>query len=122
MSLDFICEFCKSSFSTKSNLIAHKKRAKKCLVLQNNLSSKELFNCKECEKTFTKKQTLQAHIILCPFKTEKITRLCEKIKEYEIIMNEKNEQIKKQDIQIKYLQDKLENIEENVNLDEYKPE
>ena len=37
-------------------------------------------------------------------------------------MNEKNEQIKKQDIQIKYLQDKLENIEENVNLDEYKPE
>ncbi|KAF6733662.1 PR domain zinc finger protein 4 [Oryzias melastigma] len=50
----FECEYCKSRFSTKSNLTRHVKTH----------TTPPSFRCDSCEKTFTQKQHLQGHLML----------------------------------------------------------
>ena len=106
MNKNFVCEFCNCSFSTKSNLTVHKKRAKKCLFIQNK-ETEELFKCNYCNKNFTKKQTLQEHNFSCKAKIIKIIDQEKKVEQYESIIIEKDEYIKKLEKQIEKLQDKL---------------
>ena len=48
--MEFICEFCNKSFSTKSNLNSHKKNAKICLLNRDNNQNQNTnnFACKYC--------------------------------------------------------------------------
>ena len=125
MNLDFVCEFCNSTFSNKSNLSVHKKRTKRCLVIQNSLNVNELFKCEKCNKTFTSKQNLNDHQGKCSQKIEllynnllkkynilekklDISKIQnqEKDKQFSFIKKE-NEELKNQ---IKDLQDKLSEV------------
>jgi gas vesicle protein len=59
-----ICEYCKNSFSNKSNLNLHQKTAKYCLKIQK----KELFDqykCDGCKKKFRRLQYYNNHIKKC---------------------------------------------------------
>ena len=55
------CEFCKNTFSTKGNLLAHQKRSKYCLALQDKKPDK-VYKCKYCEREFTLKHSYADHI------------------------------------------------------------
>jgi uncharacterized C2H2 Zn-finger protein len=86
-----ICEFCGLTFSSKSNLEAHKKRAKKCLKLQN----KELpndFSCK-CGKLFTSNQNYCEHVKKCKYSDENQLHV-----KYETLKKEYDELKRKYDI------------------------
>jgi KilA-N domain/Meiotically up-regulated gene 113 len=54
------CEFCKKTFSTKPNLVAHQKTTKYCLEIQGKTNT--LFKCEYCEKYFTCNQRLNEHV------------------------------------------------------------
>ena len=124
MSSQIICEFCNSSFSSKSNLATHKKRTKKCLAIQNNLTTKNLFECEKCNKTFTSKRNLNEHSDKCSYKMDILYRELEK--RYEILEQKTQLQLKEKDRkflfikkenedlknQLKELQEKLANIAE----------
>lgn len=106
-----ICDFCKKSFYTKSNLVKHQKTAKYCLKIQGK-DTAGLFNCKYCNKKYNQKIDLQRHILVCKQrminnatleKEQIIQSLYDKLKE-------KEEIIKKHEEHIKTLEDKLENI------------
>ena len=60
------CEFCKKTFSSKSNLYTHQNSAKFCLGLQGKEKG---FECEFCKKKYAQKKGLISHIDLC---TEKI--------------------------------------------------
>ena len=62
MDTKYVCESCKKSFSSKSNLNAHMKNAKYCLEKRGLLEKKEeipvvpvkkLFPCEGCKKIFS---------------------------------------------------------------------
>ena len=55
------CNFCENTFSTKGNLVAHQKKSKYCLTLQNKNPDK-VYKCKYCEKEFTLKYSYADHI------------------------------------------------------------
>lgn len=128
MASKLLCEFCNSSFSTKSNLAAHQKRTKKCLKLQNK-EILEDFVCTDCSKTFTSKQTLIEHIEKCAFvkknielqkkyselekkylELEKNYKIMEKTTKSDIKHMEK--QLEQKDKQISELQNKITKIAE----------
>jgi hypothetical protein len=54
------CNFCKNTFSTKGNLMAHQKRSKYCLALQDKKPEK-VYKCKYCEREFTLKHSYIDH-------------------------------------------------------------
>jgi hypothetical protein len=119
------CDFCHKEFKSDKILKTHKKTAKYCLKLQkDNMSNVVLgeFIC-ECKKTFTLKNSLDRHKIICDkikIKNEIETKthdLENKIIRYEILFDqyekkekELREQLDKKDLQIKELQDKMERI------------
>ena len=110
MAENIVCEFCNSSFSSKSNLVAHKKRAKKCLKIQKK-EVPEDFSCEKCEKIFTSKHGLNEHRIKCNTELwEKYVNLENKYEIAKKVIDEKNIQIKSLQEQIKQLQSKIVDI------------
>jgi hypothetical protein len=106
------CEFCNTSFSTKYNLEIHKKRAKKCLLIQNQKTIqseiiKDNFSCSCCNKIFTTNQYKNEHEKKCINKTTQ---------KYLLLTKEKEIQELKE--QVKDLQNKLASIAE---LEKKKP-
>ena len=112
MNSENICEFCKKSFKTVSNLLNHKRTAKYCLELRNKTN--EEFICKYCNKNFSTKNWRDTHVKKCVnaldfYKNENsnyekdIEKLNEKLKYQETQLQEKDKQIAD-------LQNKLENI------------
>jgi len=87
------CKFCEKTFLTKTNLIHHQKTAKYCLKKQNIITPENEFLC-VCSKIFTTKLSFSRHEKICN----------------EAILLPYKELIKKQEEQIKDLQNKLENI------------
>ena len=55
------CNFCKNTFSTKGNLVAHQKRSKYCLTLQDKKPDK-VYKCRYCDKEFTLKHSYTDHV------------------------------------------------------------
>ena len=60
-----ICNFCKKEFETVSSLNKHKKYAKYCLKIQNNLIDEKKFICSCCDKILSTKQRLESHKLIC---------------------------------------------------------
>jgi len=118
------CEFCKKTFSTKSNLTSHQKSAKFCLNLQGeNNDNEKKFTCEYCQKTLTQQKSLDVHILSCKEKKKTMERTKEaeqaliiKRLEMEIIKLKKSEKEKlreKNDYIVK-LETKLEKFENVV--------
>jgi hypothetical protein len=122
--MEFICEFCKKSFSTKSNLNFHIKNAKICILNRDNHNQNTNSHvCKYCSKTYNSKQKLNIHLEKCinflsDKKNEKIIKELEDIKtklelkEKEIIFLKEchKEEVDKYQNQINTLTNKLEKI------------
>ena len=108
------CSFCNNTFTNKNILIQHQKNAKYCLLLQGTDNNN--FNCIYCKKKYSTKQNLDIHQLNCSDKhIIELTELKNKeIKELNQIKNKEIEELKihieKQDIHIKDLETKLENI------------
>lgn len=66
----YVCEFCSNSYTSLSALNYHKKTAKFCIELRKN-HKPNLIICAECDKTFTTKQNLQNHQLICKEKKKK---------------------------------------------------
>ncbi len=109
--MSHICKYCKSEFSTRSNLISHQKRTKYCLKIQGK-NNNTVFECKYCNKILASEKRLKTHYEICSKYNE--NKLEEKlqfiIKEKDSIISQKDSIIKELKDQIKDLQDKLENI------------
>jgi len=114
------CEYCKKSFSTKSNLYNHQKTAKYCLD-KRKISNNE-YKC-VCQKIFTTKINYDRHNKICnisdiinPYKEnymklENENKLyLEQLKNKDEQIKNKDEQLKNKDEHIKELEDKLANI------------
>ncbi len=103
----FVCEFCKKSFRSLSNLNYHKKSAKYCLTLQNKKST---CVCTYCDKVFANNYTLQTHLTTCKNKkamdeielnkdvqivklTNKVKDLTNRVKELESSLKSSNSQV-----------------------------
>jgi len=129
------CEFCKKTFSTKSNLSAHQKSAVYCLELQGKENKN--FVCEHCSKTFTLHKTLNEHILICKEKQKKekesidnyykdLTKKLEKYQGIEKRLDEKNKENKqlKEKLQEKdaYIQEKLAEKNEYISKLEAKLE
>jgi hypothetical protein len=114
--MTFDCEFCSAVFSTKSNLMTHQKRAKKCLEIRNAFSENS-FECNYCTKQYTSKQTLFLHLEKCPEKKAK--ELDESSDFYKKILEEKDSLIKEKTTLLrqseKALKDKDKQIESLMN-------
>jgi hypothetical protein len=116
------CEFCKKTFSSKSNLYTHKNTAKYCIQIQGKHKEVE-FLCEYCDKILTQKSSLDDHLSVCKEKKKKekdsvdnyYKELSKKLEKYQGIekkLNEKNRENKhlKEKIQEKdsYIQEKLQ--------------
>jgi|694.fasta_scaffold52502_1 hypothetical protein len=58
------CQFCRKSFSSKSNLSKHQQTTKYCIKLQPQNKPKS-FICSGCNKELSTKQRLETHIQVC---------------------------------------------------------
>jgi len=62
--MGIVCNYCKTSFSTESNLRHHQAHALYCLKLRNK--EKQSFICSYCKHQFSTKYNLTAHLKTCP--------------------------------------------------------
>lgn len=97
------CKFCKNTFKNIYKLNNHQKTAKYCLKIQGRV-----LTC-ECKKNFTNKKAFDKHQEKCIiFLKKKVEKQLEE--KYLYLINNYKDIIKEQKIQIKELQDKLENV------------
>ena len=84
------CEYCKTSFNSKSNLLKHQRITKYCLILQGKMENIEKakkeymenrFRCEYCKIKFSAKNNLCGHLEICLEKYKKIIEEKEKEKE-----------------------------------------
>jgi len=116
------CQFCKKEYKTVSSLNLHKKTAKFCLKLQEEIikipieqvicsttSLKNNYKCCFCRKDFTLKQNFDLHTETCKSKTTYITtKLQEDLKKStDTIIKLKND--------VKHLTDQLTSCREDYN-------
>lgn len=98
-----ICEFCKNTFTTKSYLNYHQKKAKYCIEIQGKTAT--IFKCKYCDKNLSSEKRLNTHYDICnSYSSQNIKKM------YDEKLVEKNKIIAEQKQTIRELQDKLENI------------
>ena len=98
------CEFCKKTFSSKSNLTMHQKSAKYCLDLQGR--DKNILECEYCNKNFTLKQTLLDHYNSCKEKQKK-----DCTKDYEIEVTSLKEKLEEKERYISKLEEKIDSLQ-----------
>jgi hypothetical protein len=117
-----VCEFCENSFSTKTSLLYHQKKAKYCLEKQGKTPT--FIKCKNCEKKFQRKQRLAEHEEKCNVQGQleemkrKIRDQKEIITKLSTILREREDHLREQirnltknyEAQIRDLTSKLENV------------
>ena len=122
-----ICQHCQHSFSSKSSLNNHQKKAVYCLEIQmktNNLISIEeakKYICSYCDKAFAIKEKHNNHEEICPSKSikQKLTEAQAKISIFEIKLTEACTKIELYQEQIRDLKEQLkekDKIQERLNL------
>jgi hypothetical protein len=109
------CEFCKSNFSSKSNLNYHQRNNKTCLNLQQKSSDKDikidLISCNFCNKSFSI-PNLNKHIIICTNKKNKDKLKLEEIKK--VHEQELQEIRKNHEQEISELMDEIQKLKEHI--------
>jgi len=95
------CQYCKKSFSTKPNLIAHQKKTKYCLKIQEK-QPQVLHICKHCNKEFNIKLSYDRHI-LSHESNEEFMKSQNEIEKLKYINRNMQEMINVKDIEIEYL-------------------
>lgn len=111
--MEYKCEFCCKTFSTKSNLNTHVKTAKRCIKTRDKqITPDEFYSCDYCRKIFTRNDYLQNHLKICleKIKLDKdivVTEL-EKVKEEILIL--RTVDIELNELKELYKQLKSENI------------
>jgi hypothetical protein len=109
-----LCEFCKTSFVTKSALLHHQKSAKYCLKIQGVNATK--FVCNNCNKSLSDKRVLDAHEEKCGVseKAKDLQSIVFNLEKQVLLLKQKNKYYKNTIKDLKQqnseLQDKLENI------------
>lgn len=88
------CEHCNKIFSTKSNLVKHQTKTRKCLTIQNKVPE-TVYSCVYCKKEFVSKDAYNSHLTrhaIDPlFQSEERNRVQKERHAEEIIkMNEKH--------------------------------
>jgi len=73
------CKFCKNTFSSKTNLNHHQKRAKYCLKLRGIYEQNDEYKCYGCNRMYSGKYELNRHSKTCK-KNGMLARANEKIK------------------------------------------
>lgn len=76
------CAFCKNTFSSKTNLNNHHKRANYCLKLRGITQIEDEHKCEACNKVFSRKYELDRHLNVCK-KNNVLKDLNNKIKQLE---------------------------------------
>ena len=104
------CNYCNTTFLSKSSLISHQKRARYCLDIQKQLNPDlpiEQLLCKYCDKNFSRKSDKDRHEFVCinnnellynklkDCKEEYENKLKEKDREYENKLKEKDREMVK---------------------------
>lgn len=110
--MNFICEYCGSKLSSKSNLQVHQKTAKKCLN-KRGVKCTDLREC-ICGKDFTSKKQYIKHICICvDFVENKYKKI---IKSLELKNNKLEEEVKslKNAININSNNNSNNNINNNI--------
>ena len=97
------CKFCKKKFSSKSNLNYHEINTKYCLEIQGSTSLH--IECYYCKKNVGTTKILKTHLLSCKEYAIRIN-----YQKHEEKINFLHDELKKKDLVIKDLQDKLENI------------
>ncbi len=97
--MSFICEFCSTPLSSKTNLKAHQLKTKKCLEIQK-LKGSEIkeneFLCEFCDKSFLYKGTFFRHQTICHERSKQldIDNQIQKIRnEYKVEIDDYKKQI-----------------------------
>lgn len=117
------CEFCKKSFSTKSNVTSHQKRAKYCLLIQKNqgLETNETnYECNKCNFTFIVKKKYDDHIAKCVSGDNKINDLQQcriEIAEYKILLATSKEKIQEKNSLIEMLKEENKDLKSELALE-----
>jgi len=117
------CEYCNTTFKTKSALNNHKIKAKYCLILQGKIepSKEEIFKCNLCNKILSSKQYLELHKDKCEGKKHKIDvfkcKHCDKILSTKQMLENHNNicSIKKEKDQTEYKEKLEKEIKEYKN-------
>ena len=105
MDSELTCEFCLKTFSSKSNLITHKTKAKYCISKRtdNNTIPAISYKCNYCDKSFTTKQFLETHKSKCNSRAtkEQSILLEQKLEEqkqlFEVKIREKENSLQEKD-------------------------
>ena len=114
--MEFICEYCKTSFATKGNLKVHQEKTKYCINLREKNKIKKV-DCEYCFKTLSCKFRLEQHLEICKVKQTKLlkSKLEEQQKTYEKEIDNYKLQILKLEEQNRFLQTLLKELFNNSN-------
>jgi hypothetical protein len=109
------CEFCKKKFSTLGNLVAHQKKTKYCLKIQEENKPRE-YICGGCEKKLSNNHRLQQHQKICEKHIEinKIRQLESVIEQNKILIDLKNEALEKSEKHIEKLENHIQSLEDKL--------
>ena len=123
------CEYCKKTFANISSLNLHKKTAKYCIKIQEELiieKEKNIFSCEYCNKVLSTKTNLNVHLKTCKEKeykqhTEELLKTIKQDHERELlkIINQLTEKDNKHLKEISQLSEKsrleMQQIKEELN-------
>jgi len=102
------CQYCDSTFTTKSNLLMHQRRAKYCLKRRN--INETAYQCEYCKKFYSSLESLQSHKTTCSGYVNKLEEENVKVLTYKQQIKSQQEIIQKLETLVEQLQNKLENI------------
>jgi hypothetical protein len=101
--MEYKCQFCEKNFANKSNLNAHVKTAKKCIMNRDVKSEIINFVCEFCNKNFSSRTSINYHKNICPE-----VKFNVRIKEFDNKINQLETQIIEKDLFLKQYLTKIE--------------